>query len=210
MGQPASRRVWSPFLRHLRRSLTAGLLLLVPVGITYWVLSFTFRFLDGLFDPLAQRVLGKTIPGLGILLLLLLVYLAGLVASNFVGRAIIRAGQGALLRIPLVNTIYNASKQLIESFSGEARQGFKRVVLIEYPRQGVWTLGFLTGTTSDETGMVLGIIYIPTTPTPTSGAMVILPMTDIHDTDLTVQQALGIVFSGGITSPPQIRKVPAA
>lgn len=203
----ASEHVWLSFLRHLRGRLTAGLLLLVPLLITYWVLNLAFHFLDGLFEPIFQRTLGISVPGLGIGLLLLLTYLAGLLATNWIGRGIIRAGQTAILQLPLVKTVYEASKQLIESFSGTGKSGFKRVVFIEYPRKDIWTLGFLTGTTRDEMGKELGIVYIPTTPTPTSGAMVLLPLEEIRDTDMTVQAALRLVLSGGINSPPQIKKL---
>lgn len=143
---------WRAFLRHLRNRLTAGLLLLVPLLITYWILGFAFRGLDGLFGPLLERATGRTIPGLGIILLGILVYLAGLLASNYLGRGIIRTGQSMLMRVPLISTVYDTSKQLIESFSGAKQTGFKRVVLIEYPRSGSWAVGFLTGTTRDDTG----------------------------------------------------------
>lgn len=198
------------FLRHLRDRLTAGLLLLVPLLITYWILGFAFRGVDGLLQPLVQEFLDRRIPGLGLVILVVAVYFAGLLASNFVGRSLIHLGQQALLRVPLISTVYDASKQLIESFAGTAKTGFKRVVAIEYPRQGAWALGFLTGTTTDEADNPLGIVYIPTAPTPNSGWVAILPMSQIHDTDLTVQVAMRMILSGGIMAPPRIRKSPAS
>lgn len=196
------------FLRHLRNRLTAGLLLLVPLLITYWVLQLAFTSLDGVFRSLIRYTTGWDIPGLGIVIILIMVYLAGLLASNFLGRAMIRAGQAALLRVPLISTIYDTSKQLIESFSGTAQTGFKRVVAIEYPRPGIWAVGFLTATTQDESGKTMGLVYIPTAPTPNTGWVAMLPMEEIRDTNITVQEALRMTVSAGIVSPAQIKKLP--
>ena len=197
-----------PFLRHLRNRLTAGLLLLVPLLITYWVLKLAFTSLDGVFRPLIRHTTGWDIPGLGIVIILIMVYLAGLFASNYLGRAIIKAGQSTLLRVPLISTIYDTFKQLIESFSGTAQTGFKRVVAIEYPRPGVWAVGFLTGTTQDESGKTMGIVYIPTAPTPNTGWVAMLPMEEIRDTNITVREAMLMTVSAGIVSPAQIKKLP--
>lgn len=203
---PSKPSVRQRIIRHFRRTLIAGLLLLVPVVITYLVLRLLFNFVDGVLQPGIERVLGSEIPGLGIVLLATLVYLVGLLGANFIGKRLIRLVQATLLRIPIVNAVYSASKQLIESFSGSGTTGFKRVVAIEYPRVGAWTIGFLTGMTTDENGRSMGIIYIPTAPTPQSGWVAILPTDQIYDTDLSVPIAMRLVLSGGIVAPPQIRK----
>ena len=195
---------------HLARTIGAGLLLLVPVVITYLVLRLLFTSIDDVLQPALEEAFGRRFPGLGAAILVVLVYLAGLVASRVVGRRLIRLGQGLLLRVPVIGSVYSAAKQLIESFSGEAATGFKRVVVIEYPREGLWTIGFLTGTTTDERGQAMGLVYIPTAPTPQSGWVAILPMGQIYDTDLTVGAAMRLVLSGGISAPPRIRKRPAA
>lgn len=195
-----------PLLRHLRRRLVAGLLLLVPIIITYVVLRMAFNTMDGLLQPVIKAVIGRNIPGGGALGLLVLLYIAGGLATNVLGRWFIALGQALLHRVPVVNTIYSASRQLIESFSGTGATGFKRVVMIEYPRPGTWTIGFLTGLTQDEAGQPLAIVYIPTAPTPNSGWVAILPTRDVYDTDLTVGEAMRLVLSGGIAAPPQLRK----
>ncbi|MBI2872600.1 MAG: DUF502 domain-containing protein [Chloroflexi bacterium] len=197
--------------KHLSQTIGTGILLLVPVVITYLVLRLVFTSIDGVLAPWVAQVLGRTpipyIQGLGLVAMVLLIYIAGLVGRNFLGRQIVRGGQQALLRIPVIKTVYSPAKQLIESFSGTGSTGFKRVVMVEYPRVGAWTIGFLTGTTQDETGATLALVYIPTAPTPNSGWVAILPLEDVYDTDLTVPEATRLVLSGGIVSPSRLRKV---
>jgi len=208
LAKDITHTTWRALLLRLRNTLTAGLLLLIPLLITYWILGVAFRGLDGVFGPLIERVLGMKIPGIGIILLVILVYIAGLLAGNFVGRSLIHTGQRMLMRVPLISYIYDTSKQLIESFSGSTKTGFKRVVMIEYPRAGAWAVGFLTSVTRDETGKSLGIVYIPTAPTPNTGWVALLPLEDIYDTDLSVQDALRLTVSAGIVSPAEVRKTP--
>ncbi|MBI2918066.1 MAG: DUF502 domain-containing protein [Chloroflexi bacterium] len=199
---------WRAFLLHLRNTLTAGLLLLVPLLITYWILDLAFRGLDGVFAPIVEQIFGWQVPGVGIVLLVALVYVAGVLAENVVGRSLIHAGQSTLLRVPLISTIYDTSKQLIESFSGSTRTGFKRVVVIEYPRSGSWAVGFLTGMTRNEMGQSLGVVYIPSAPMPNTGWVAILPVEDIYDTDLSVPMAMRLTLSGGTVSPAEFKKSP--
>jgi uncharacterized membrane protein len=176
------------------------------VVITYWILRFIFESLDGILQPGITAILGRGIPGLGIAVLLVLLYVMGLVGTNVLGEKLVYWGQQLLLKFPIVNFVYSAAKELIESFSGQRTTGLKRVVIIEYPRLDAWTIGFLTGTTNDETGRVLGVVYIPTAPTPNSGWVAILPMEQVYDTDLSVPIAMRMVLSGGIVTPPQVRK----
>jgi len=190
----------------IRRSIIAGLLFVTPIVVTYLVLRLLFDAIDSILQPGVEVLIGRRIPGLGIVILIMLVYLIGFFGSSILGRWFVRLIQRALLRTPIISIIYSAFKQLTESFSGDTETGFKRVVIVEYPRSGTWTIGFLTGVTSDENGRSMAIVYIPTAPTPSSGWVAILPVEDVYDTDLSVQEALRLVFSGGIVSPPQIRK----
>ncbi len=188
----------------------AGVLLIVPVAATFGILWYLFDRLDGFLQPGVKQIFGFAIPGLGLLALLVLIYLLGLVGRNVIGRRLLTWGQGVLLRIPLVRAVYSPAKQLIESFSGSGGEmGFKRVVLIEWPSAGLWTPGFLTGTVKDETGGVHALVYIPTAPTPYTGFLTILPFSQVHDTDLSVPDAIKLVLSGGIVSPGVIRKTRA-
>ncbi len=191
---------------HFRRTMIAGVLLLVPIVITYIVLRFVFDFMDGVLKPGIEGAFGKSFPGLGIITLLVLVYVAGLLWDQALGRRLLRMGQESLLSLPVVGAVYRPAMQLINSFSSNGASGFKRVVAIEYPRPQTWAIGFLTAMTTDENDRSMGIVYIPTAPTPNSGWVAMLPVEDIYDTDLTVQQAMSMVLSGGIAAPARINK----
>jgi len=191
---------------HFTRTLGAGLLILVPLMISYLVLKLLFDAIDGVLQPGIEALFDRKIQGLGAVILVILVYLVGLIGAFFLGKRLIRLTQNLLLKVPIISAVYSSAKQLIESFSGSSATGFKRVVVIEYPRTGTWTIGFFTGTSSDENGNPLALVYIPTAPTPNSGWVAILPAQDVYDTDMSVQEALRVVLSGGIAAPPQIRK----
>lgn len=202
------RRIGRALGRHLRRSFVAGIIILVPVFITYVLTRWLFNLVDSLLRPAIARWLNWNWPGLGILVLIVLVYVIGLLWATVIGKRLIGWAQAGLLEIPLLNAIYQASKDLIESFSGQRPTGFNHVVAIEYPRIGSWALGFLTGIAKDEAGVDMGIIYIPTAPSPQSGWVAIVPMTDVFDVDMPVSSAMRLILSGGIVSPDSIRKAP--
>lgn len=190
--------------RRLLKPMGSGLLVVLPLGLAYLILKFLFDAIDGVLQPGIRAVFGHHIPGLGLVGLAIAIYLAGLLTMNWVGRALIELAKRALLKIPFVGSVYGSARQLVESFSGTGETGFKRVVMIEYPRKESWTIGFLTGTTADHLGEQLAIVYVPTAPTPNSGWVALIPVGQVRDTDLTVQVALKMVLSGGISSPPTI------
>ncbi|MDO8751624.1 MAG: DUF502 domain-containing protein [Dehalococcoidia bacterium] len=191
---------------HFRRTIITGLLLLVPVVLTYLVLRLLFNFLDGILQPVFRALGRGELPGVGLVSLVALIYIAGLFGANFLGKRLVSFGQATLLRMPVIGSVYSSARQLIESFSGGSSTGFKRVVLIEYPGPGLWSVGFLTSVTTDENGKSMGLIYIPTAPTPQSGWVALVPVENIYDTDLTVPVAMRLVLSGGIVTPGQIKK----
>ena len=190
--------------RHVRATLIAGVLILVPIAITYVLLLWVFNSIDGLLAPVVDRSIGRHIPGLGLLVLLIIVYLLGLVWTKRLGRRSIRTLQLFLLKVPLIGAIYGPARKLIESFTGESTAGFKRVVVVEYPKQGTWMIGFLTGISNVVPGTTMGVIYLPTAPTPNSGWVAMVPIQNIYDTTMTVREAMSMVLSGGISSPVQI------
>ncbi|MBI4199817.1 MAG: DUF502 domain-containing protein [Chloroflexi bacterium] len=189
-----------------RRVFVAGLLIVVPVAITYVVLRFVFDAIDGVLQPFLEAALGRRVPGLGIVGLVLLVLLTGLVGTNLRGQHIIHVVQKELFRLPIVGTVYSASEHLMESFASNGATGFKRVVAIEYPKVGMWMIGFLTGITRSEDDKLLALVYIPTAPTPNTGWVVILPTEDTYDTNLTVQEAVKLTLSGGILAPAELKR----
>jgi uncharacterized membrane protein len=208
-------RMNAAVMRHFQRTLIAGAFLLIPIGITYLILRLSFDTLDGILKPatnwgLKQYGIELTFPGQGLVVAVLLVYLAGLLFANVIGRKFVRWGQNLTLKVPLIGAVYQASRKFVESFSnvGLEQTGFKRVVMAEYPRTGAWSIGFLTGVTETADGIRLALVYIPTAPLPNSGWVAAMKFEEIVDTDLTVTQAMQLVFSGGILSPKMIKTRP--
>jgi uncharacterized membrane protein len=184
--------------------MTAGLIIVVPLAITFWVLRLVFNLMDGFLGPVIEDRIGRDVPGIGIVAMLLLVYLTGqLWEFSNLGKRIIGAVQKWVLSIPIVGAVYNPARRLIDSFSGTSESGFKRVVLIEYPKAGAWMIGFLTATTMTKDGE-MGVVYVPTAPTPNSGWVGVVPIDGVYDVDMTVQQAMTMVLSGGIVTPGEI------
>lgn len=208
---------WRKILSAIRHNIVAGLFFLLPIAITYLVLRFLFNTIDGVIYPAIQQLLmnfnprwARNLPrGAGIVILLIVVYLVGLLGSNIFGRWIGKSIQKLFLRVPFVGIIYSTAKQLIESFSGEGTTGFKRVVMVEYPRANCWAIGFLTNLATDENGKQLALVYIPTTPTPNSGLLTVVPIENVYDTDISVQDAMRMVLSGGTVAPQELKKRPA-
>ena len=195
---------------HIRRSLVSGLLLLLPVALTYLIIRFVFDLTDGVLRPWIEWIVGQfgvdlTIPGPGIVAAVIVIYVIGALVSFRLGRIAVDWARASLLRIPFVGTIYSANRQLVESFSGTSVTGFKRVVLVQFPRADSWSLGFLTGITDADGVDRLIMTYVPTAPLPNSGFVVLMPPKDVLDTDLTVPDAMQLIFSGGIVSPGTIR-----
>ncbi len=186
---------------HARRHLTTGLLVIVPVAVTAFVLKFLFGLFDGWAQPVAERLFGRPIPGLGLLLTLVLVWVTGILSTNFAGKKLLELFDRLLENLPLVKTVYTASKQLVEAVSPGGRRAFRRVVLVEFPKKGTFALGFVTG---DGLGPLPGdmlSIYVPTALNPTSGFLVFARESDILDPRLSVEEGVKLVVSGGVVRP---------
>ena len=211
------RSMRQSLVRHIRRSLISGLLLLLPVALTYVIVRFLFDLVDGLLSPWIQWTLGQfgiewTLPGPGVVAAVVIVYLIGAFATFSLGSIVLDWARASLLRIPFIGTLYSANRQLIECFSGTSVTGFKRVVLVQFPRAEAWSLGFLTGVTDAAGAERLIMTYVPTAPLPNSGFVVLTRPEDVLDTDLSVPDAMQLLFSGGIISPRTIstRKIDVA
>ena len=198
---------------HLRRAFISGSLLLIPVALTYLLLVFIFDVVNGVLQPAVEEIFawaGRedwTFPGLGLIAAVILLYITGVVVARGLGIRTVRWVQDAALRVPLIGTIYSASRQLVESFSGTGKTGFKRVVMIQYPRKGFWAIGFLTAITTNNAAERLAVVYIPTAPLPNSGWLALVPFSEVYDTNITAQEAMQFVFSGGIMSPEKIEMI---
>jgi len=195
---------------RLRRYLVAGILVWVPLAVTYFLLRFAVGLMDRtlLLLPLKYRpeeLLGFQIPGLGVILTLIVLLITGLLAANFVGRAAVGVWDSLMNRIPVVRSIYSAAKNFAEMVFSDSSQSFKRVLLIEYPRKGLYSLAFQTATELGEvqgrTGEEVVCCFVPTTPNPTSGFIIIVPRIDVTVLDMEVDEALKMIISLGVVIP---------
>ncbi len=195
----------------LRRLLLAGILVLVPVALTVYVLQWLFQTIDGMLPVLADQLgfdrIGLKVPdfpGLGLLLTLLAILVLGWLSTNVLGRRLIHTGERMLSRIPIGRSIYSATKSMLEILSQSQTDAFKRVVLIEYPRRGIYALAFITGVVRwPQIGEDLGdamMVFLPTTPNPTSGFLLVIPREQVIDIPLSVEEGMRLVISGGILS----------
>ena len=196
--------------KGLRTYLVTGLLVWVPLGITVFLISFMVDFVDSalLFLPEQYRpdnLIGFRIPGIGLLLVLIILLLTGLLATNFFGRKLVKLWERALNRIPLVRSIYSASKSFAEVVLTDSTESFKEVLLIEYPRKGLYSLCFQTSTDLGEvqsrTGEEVICVFVPTTPNPTSGVMIIVPRKDVVRLNMEIEEAVKMVVSLGVVVP---------
>ncbi|MBI4368192.1 MAG: DUF502 domain-containing protein [Candidatus Omnitrophica bacterium] len=190
----------------IRRRLLAGLLVVVPLWLTYVALRFFFKALDSFFAPLVRRWFDVSIPGLGFVLLIVFIYLIGMITANIIGRSLIGFGESILNRIPLVKNIYQGTKQLISIISLSKTLGFKRVILVEYPRSKLFAVGFVTNTITDKANQNKFVsVFIPTVPNPTSGVFELVPERDVIETNLTIEDGIKMVISGGMITPENFR-----
>lgn len=201
-----SQRAFRGWLsRRLRRQFLAGLLVVVPIGATMLILVWIFIAIDNILQPVIEFVFGRPVPGVGFGITVVLIYLVGVIASNVVGRRLIQFGESLLARVPVVRPLYTSIKQILESFSTPSRSRLLQTVLIEFPRKGIWTIGFITNETTLPSGGIQLNVFIPTAPNPTSGFLQILREEEVIRTDIPVDEALMMVISAGKVSPPEIR-----
>lgn len=205
-------------MKHFRRYLVAGLLVWVPLGVTVLVLKLIADLLSGLvLLPPAYRpenLLGVHIPYLDVLATLVIaltvLFLTGLIVANFLGRQLVNFWESVLDRIPLVRSIYSAAKKFSEVLFAETSQSFKKVLLIEYPRKGLYSLCFQTSNSLEEvqarTDEEVICVFVPTTPNPTSGLILLVPKRDVIELDMDVESALKMVVSLGVVVPRWVRR----
>ncbi len=204
-------------LARLRRYLVAGLLVVVPIGVTLYVLRFLVNFMDRSLNLLPdaiqpENLFGFNIPGLGIILSLLALLLIGMFTANFLGRKLVDWGEGMLRRIPVVRSIYYGTKQIAETmFSGQS-EAFRQPVLIPYPHENSWALAFVTnsdlGEIQHRTGREVVGVYVPTTPNPTSGFNLMIPREQVIELDMSVDEALRMIISLGVVVPAWQGRIP--
>ena len=193
----------------MKRYLIAGLLIWVPLGVTVMVVKLLVGMMDQTLLWLPEQyqpdiLLAVHVPGLGVVLAVIIVLGTGIIVANFFGRKLVRLWESILAKIPLVRTIYTSVKQILETVFSST-QSFRKVLLVEYPRKGLWTLAFQSGTTRGEaqakTGTEVINIFIPTTPNPTSGFFIMVPREDVVELDMSVDDGLKMIISAGVMVP---------
>ena len=196
-------RVWG----YIRNYLLTGVLVIVPVAVTIYIIYFIFQFADSFLGSTIGEAIGYNIPGMGIFLTALFCLLIGVIAQNYFGKRLIAWIDSSLSQIPLVKSVYSGIKQVADVFIQNKKSNFKRVVMLEYPKEDSWVIGFVT---SDflikldtdlpyKDNMVT--IFVPTTPNPTSGFLIILPKDKIIDMNIDIEDAMKIIISGGLVQP---------
>ena len=197
-------------MKQLRRYLVAGLLVWIPIGVTIFILRILIAIMDStlLLIPHQYRPeewIGITIPGLGLILTFLVLLVTGLLGANIVGRSMVSLWESLLERIPIVRSVYSAAKNFAEIVFSDSNQSFNKVLLIEYPRNGVYSLAFQTssnlGEVQSRTGEEVVCTFVPTTPNPTSGYIIIVPTKDVIELDMEVDEALKMIISLGVVIP---------
>ncbi len=192
-------------IRHLRKTFFTGLFVIIPIGITIFILKFLFNLADGILGSYIDRLLtfftGQElhIPGLGMIIGAVAIYLTGLIATNFIGRRLLKFGEAVLARIPIVKSIYTSSKQLIQVFQ-EGKSSYRRAVFVDWPRQGVKAVGFVTAELV-QNGVDMVVVYLPTMPNPTSGFALYFRADEVQDSGMSVEDAVKFVVSGGVVLP---------
>ena len=183
---------------HMQAMFGAGLLVGLPIGVTILIFKFFFGLLDPILQPLLQLLPGPNIPGLGIITLVVSVYFVGLIATHVVGRRLINVGHEMIERIPVVRSIYSTTRSGVEILTGSKDHPYRGVVLVEFPREGMKAIGLITANLGEMDGSEMVAVYIPTTPVPSSGFLVVMPLQDVIVTEMTVDDAMKIIISGGI------------
>ena len=196
----------------MKKYLITGLLIWIPLVITIWVLKLVVDTLDQSLLLLPEQwrtesFLGVHIPGLGVILTLVIVFVTGVFATNFFGAQLVHLWHEILHRIPVVNSIYSSVKQISDTLFSSSGQAFRKALLVQWPREGMWTIAFLTGVPGgDVTQHLQGdyvSVYVPTTPNPTGGYFVMLARKDVIELDMTVDAALKYIISMGVVAPGQ-------
>lgn len=211
-GDREQRRPRAGLFTRLRRYFLAGVVVTAPVAITlyfaWWFVNFVdsqvLKVVPEVYHP--DRYLPFSVPGLGLIVVVIGMILIGFFAAGLVGRELVRIGEALMARMPVVRSIYAALKQIFETILSQSSQSFREVVLIEYPRRGIWAIGFITGPTGGEvqhlTKERMINVFLPTTPNPTSGFLLFVPEKDVVRLHMTIEEGAKLVISGGLVTPP--------
>jgi uncharacterized membrane protein len=200
------KNIWRWILKTIRTTFVAGLIVVVPIGLTVWILIWIFNGVEDLLAPVVawifERFGAEPITGVGFGITILLIFIIGIIMTNVVGRRIVRWSESMLGRVPVARHFYVAFREVFQGFSEDNASAFLAVVLVEFPSKGMWTVGFITREDVDKEGKPLISVFVPTAPNPIGGFIEILREEDIIRTKISIEDALKMVISGGRMSPP--------
>jgi len=194
------------FRDFFKKYFITGLLVIIPIWATYYVLSGLLGIIDNMLGDLPGYLLGLKFPGLGIITLILVVLLVGILSANYIGKNVVQYGETLMHRVPLVRGVYSTMKKIMDTFS--MKHSFHGVALVEYPRKGCYSVGFMTGEVRGESMGLDGrfiTVFVPTTPNPTAGFLLILPEAEVKRLDMTVEQGMKFIVSIGLVSLSDIQ-----
>lgn len=199
-------------MSSIKRYFATGLLITLPVFFTFYIMFAVVRFIDGIWGKVinfyARKYLGFAIPGLGFILGLVTVLIVGFIATHFIGKRLFRGVERWLLKFPFISQIYPALRQIVSSFLSKDSPAFRKVVLVEYPARGIWSIGFLTSDgfreAREKTGKELVHIFIATTPTPLTGFLILVPKEEVKILNISIEDGIKLVISAGIVRPDYI------
>ena len=200
----AKETLWGWLRKKIVEHFLTGILIVAPIGATVLILVWVFVSIDNILQPVIGSLWGRTLTGVGFGVTIALIYLVGAIASNVLGKRVVLYCESLLSRIPLFRYLYIGIKQILESFSKPAEAGFLQVVLVEFPRKGIRSIGFVTNESSDEPGKKLLSVFVPTSPNPTSGFLQIVRENEIIRTNISVDDALKMAVSAGKISHKEI------
>ncbi|MDH3495948.1 MAG: DUF502 domain-containing protein [Gemmatimonadota bacterium] len=194
-----------PRLPRLRRYFFVGLIVIAPVGLTVLVLRWLFERIDAILGEPLQAALGFRVPGLGFLLLGLVVLVVGWIVHRAVGRRLLGTWNQTFVRFPVAGRLYNTASQIVQSIVSDKSRVFKRTVLVPYPTEGMWAVAFVTNEHAPVMSQIIGVpcinVFVPTTPNPTSGFLLVVPKDRVVNTDVSIEEAMKFVISAGSVSP---------
>ncbi|WP_069649334.1 DUF502 domain-containing protein [Caloranaerobacter ferrireducens] len=192
-------------LRGIRNIFITGFLIILPIAGSLYIMYLFFSFIDNLFNIPLKGLLGIEVPGVGVILTFTIIFAIGVIARNYFGKKILHFTEKIIIKIPLVKTIYISIKQIVDTLFLKKNDAFKKAVLVEYPKEGVYTIGFITSESpkeiSEKTKAECVSLFIPTTPNPTSGMFIIVPKDKVTYLDMDVEEAIKLIVSGGLVTP---------
>jgi uncharacterized membrane protein len=208
LEEPGKRH---PVLAYLRSRFVTGILVAFPLVVTLFFGRFLFGLMDRWADPISLHLFGRRVPGVGAALVVVLVFVLGVLAHNVIGRRVLNLGDRLFARIPVLRSIYVGAREVTRAFASDRTRGFRRVVLIPFPHEGVWAVAFATAEFDETTpeGIRRTVaVFMPTTPNPTTGFFLVYPVASVRPTDFTVEEALRMVISAGLVTTGKAKLFP--